>query len=74
MLFGTSEGREATRALAQYGGLGISLSLGVALFWYLGYRLDLRLGTTPIWQAVWCLFGAAAGLYKLVRDVNRWSD
>lgn len=74
MLFGSSEGREASRALAQFGGLGISLSLGVVLFWYLGYRLDLWLQTTPVLQAMGCLVGAAVALYKLVHDVTRWSD
>jgi F0F1-type ATP synthase assembly protein I len=65
------EARDASRALAQFGALGFTLALGVALFAGCGWWLDQRLGTAPVMLAVWCLLGAAASLYKAVRDVQR---
>ncbi|NUP98297.1 MAG: AtpZ/AtpI family protein [Armatimonadetes bacterium] len=73
MLLGTKEGRDASRALMQFSGLGCSLAAGVALFSGIGYALDQRFGTSPVWLAVLCLLGAGLSLYKVVRDVTRWS-
>ena len=58
----------------QFSGLGCSLAAGIALFSWIGYRVDERLGTDPAGLIIMCLLGAALGLYKVVRDVTRWSD
>jgi F0F1-type ATP synthase assembly protein I len=73
-VFSTKEGREASRALAQFGSMGITLALGVALFAGLGWWLDQKLGTEPVALASLCLLGAVLSLVKVVRDVQRWSD
>lgn len=72
MLFNSEEGRDASRALAQFGSMGIALALGVVAFWWIGSLIDRRLGCEPIAQVLMCLLGSAAALYKLVRDVSRW--
>ncbi len=74
MLLASKEGRDASQALMQFSGLGCSLAAGVAFFSWLGYRLDQHFGTEPVWLATLCLLGAAGGLYKVTRDVIRWSE
>ncbi len=74
MLLASKEGREASQALLQFGGLGCSLAATVALFSWLGSLLDQRLGSAPAGLCVGCLVGAAAGLYKLIRDVVALSE
>lgn len=72
-MFASKEGQEAARALAKFSGLGCSLAAGVAFFAWVGYQLDRWWGTAPVGLAVMCLVGAGLGLYKVVRDVIRWS-
>ncbi|MBI2301503.1 MAG: AtpZ/AtpI family protein [Armatimonadetes bacterium] len=74
MWFGSKEGREASRALAQFGSLGVALALSVAFFAWVGLALDRRFGTEPVGVAVMSLLGSAAALYKVIRDVSRWND
>lgn len=70
-MFSGAEGREASRALARYSGLGCGLAAGIAFFSGLGWLLDRALGTEPYLLAACCLGGSAVALYKLVRDVSR---
>ncbi len=72
-MIGSDDAREASQAVVRFGSLGCSLAAGVALFAGLGWWLDERLGTAPVWLAVMCLVGAAVSLYKLIRDVMRLS-
>ena len=72
-MLSSKEGRDAAGALMQFGGLGVTLALGVALFTWLGSLVDRQWGTTPVGLAGGCLLGAALGLYKVIRDVTQWS-
>lgn len=74
MLLASKEGREAAQALAEFSGLGCSLAAGVAVFSWFGYQVDRWLDTAPAGLIVMCLMGAGLSLYKVVRDVTRWSD
>lgn len=54
---------------AEYAGLGLQLGMAIALFAFLGWWLDERLGTSP-WLLILLVFvGAAAGFYSVYRRV-----
>jgi ATP synthase protein I len=54
---------------AEYAGLGLQLGMTFALFAFLGWWLDERLGTSP-WLLILLVFvGGAAGLYSIYRRV-----
>lgn len=65
--------RSGLSDLARYGGVGITLALGVAFFAWLGMLVDRRWGTAPWGLVVLGLLGAALSLYKFVRDVSRFN-
>jgi F0F1-type ATP synthase assembly protein I len=46
-------------------GLGLTWAMSVLLFGGLGYWMDGRLGTTPIFVLLGALGGAGAGFYYL---------
>lgn len=70
MLF-DKDTQQGLDALVNIGGIGLALALGVGFFAWLGWRLDLWLNTTPWFLTILVLLGGAAGLYKVVRDVQR---
>ena len=54
---------------AEYAGLGIQLGGAIALFAFVGWWLDERLGTSP-WLLIALVFlGAFAGFYSVYRRV-----
>ena len=54
---------------AEFAGLGMQLGMAIALFAFLGWWLDERLGTSP-WLLLLLVFvGAAAGFYSIYRRV-----
>lgn len=56
--------------LARYSGHGLTLGLAVALFAWLGSRLDERLGTSPLFIAVGAALGFGGGLYRMLRELG----
>lgn len=64
---------------AEYLGHGLSFAASIALFLFLGWLLDGRLGTKPIFTIIGMFIGAGAGFYSLyhhlvVRPRSRDSD
>lgn len=64
--------RSGLRDLARYGGVGITLALGVAFFAWMGMLVDRRFGTAPWGLVILGLLGAVLSLYKFIRDVNEF--
>jgi len=56
-------------ALARFSGHGLTLALATGLFLFLGWLLDARLGTVPLFTIVGALTGAAAGFYHLIQHL-----
>lgn len=59
------------RDFAPFLGMGMQLAIGVVVFFFLGYWLDGKLGTSP-WLSIGGAFvGAAGGLIKFIREAMR---
>lgn len=50
-------------------GHGLTLALATLFFLWLGWLLDERIGTTPLFMILGALLGAAAGFYNLYQDL-----
>jgi ATP synthase protein I len=55
--------RDATR----YAGLGLTLVASTGLFLFLGWWLDGKLGSVPLFTIVGAFVGAGAGFYHMYR-------
>jgi F0F1-type ATP synthase assembly protein I len=56
--------------VAPFMGYGVTLAMATALFFFVGWRVDRWLGSTPIFSIVGALTGAAGGFYYIVRQVG----
>lgn len=53
------------QAAGQYLGYGLQWALATVLFLFLGWLLDGRVGTKPLFTIVGAFVGAGAGFYSL---------
>ena len=51
-------------------GAGVQIAAGIVLMAFIGWWIDTRWGTTPWIMVLGICFGAAAGMYQLVKTVN----
>ncbi len=65
------DGRPSSRVsqVGRYGGHGVTLGVSIALFAWLGLKLDARLGTEPLFVLLGTFFGFSAGFYRMYRDL-----
>jgi len=53
------------KATGRYMGLGMTLTMSVVFFLGVGWWVDSKLGTTPLFMVIGAFVGAAAGFYSL---------
>ena len=58
-----------TSQIGRYGGHGITLGLSVALFAWLGLKLDTWLDTEPLLIVTGAFLGFVGGFYRMYRDL-----
>jgi len=63
-----------TRQYAHYATVGIMFPVAVALGFYLGYRLDLLLGTVPLFAIIGLALGVAAAIRNLLQTIASDED
>jgi len=63
------EGEPPLVVMARFSGHGLTLAMATGLFLFLGWLLDARLGTVPLFTIVGALTGAAAGFYHLIKQL-----
>jgi F0F1-type ATP synthase assembly protein I len=54
-------------------GLGLTFAMAVAFFFYVGWQVDRRVGSTPVFAVLGAFVGAAGGFYYIVRHVSQAS-
>ncbi len=73
----TAKETEAQQEILQETGpyltLGIQLALSIALFAGAGYWIDHAFGTSPLWLAIFAVFGAISSLAYFIVTVLRLS-
>jgi F0F1-type ATP synthase assembly protein I len=69
-----SEADDERREKWAVAGAGMELAAGIGLFAGLGYLIDWWLGSLPWGTVIGALLGMAAGMYQLIKTVNRVSD
>ena len=70
----TNDKKEMFASLMTYGTLGLEMGISLALGLGIGYYLDSRFKTSPVFMIVFVMFGIAAGmkrLYSLWKKVER---
>ncbi len=65
-----SERQRILRQLGRYTGFGLAWALSVLFFLLIGYWLDQRLGTLPLFTMVGAFVGAAGGFISLIRGIT----
>jgi len=55
--------------LARFSGHGLTLAMATGFFLFLGWMLDQRLGSIPLFTILGALLGAAAGFYRIIREL-----
>jgi len=64
------DGQEPTLVvMARFSGHGLTLAMATGFFLFLGWILDQRLGSVPLFTIVGALVGAAAGFYHIIREL-----
>lgn len=64
---------DALREVAPYLTLGIQLAAAVILFFLIGWWLDTRQGTSPLFMLIGVLVGFIGGMIKFLRSVSALS-
>lgn len=64
----TSEPARAP-APAELAGFGVQFIVAILLFLWIGHRLDLRFGTSPLLLVIGVFVGAGASFYSMYRRV-----
>ena len=59
------ERKEAFSALTTYGTIGIEMGLSLVIGLGIGYWIDGRLGTKPVFTFVFMMFGLISGMRRL---------
>jgi F0F1-type ATP synthase assembly protein I len=65
---------EQDAGVYRYVGLGLTFALSIVLFFGLGYLLDKRLGTLPIFSLIGAFLGGIGGFLHIYRSVVRESE
>lgn len=61
---------QSTRVLlGRYSGHGLTIAAATGLFLLLGWWVDGKLGSTPLFTVIGALVGAGAGFYSMLRHV-----
>lgn len=63
------EPESAWYAAGQHAGYGLTWALSTLFFLWIGWVVDGRLGTVPLFTIVGAFVGAAAGFYSFYRHV-----
>ncbi len=62
------------RNVGPYIGLGTQLAITVLLMFFIGYWLDGKFNTLPLFVLVFSLFGSFAALYNFIRSVLQLNE
>lgn len=62
---------EVLKDFGPFIGMGMQLAIGVVVFFFVGYWLDGKFGTSPWFTIGGAFLGAAGGLIKFIRDATR---
>lgn len=63
------EPESAIQSLARYSGHGLTLAMATGLFLLVGWWIDGRVGTLPLFTILGAMVGAAAGFYHMLHHV-----
>lgn len=69
-----NEGKSVRKLLvgaATYSHLGLTFAGAVALFFFIGYWLDGKWGTEPLFAIIGAFLGAVGGFINLIRVLNQ---
>jgi F0F1-type ATP synthase assembly protein I len=62
---------ETFAAMGPFLGHGLTFAMAVGLFFFVGWRVDQWVGSTPLFTIVGAFVGAGGGFYHIVRQVSR---
>ena len=69
---GSKPGKDGLSKYAYYSGLGFQMIAIIAVFTFIGVKLDDSAGSErPLWAALFSLLGVGISLYSVIRSVNR---
>lgn len=63
-------GKRSVNAFIAYSTAGLQLALILVLFVYGGYKLDVRLGSSPLFVLLGAILGMVFGLYNLLKGLK----
>ena len=66
--------RDSWSGAAQYTHLGLTLVMVVLGGFFGGYWIDNKINTMPLFAIIGAFTGASAGIFSLIRTLNRMRD
>ena len=64
------EGIRESGAIGQLASIGVSIVVATFIGFGLGYFIDTRFGTRPVFMIIFLLIGVAAGFVGAIRTMN----
>ena len=55
----------------KYSGIGMQIALSMVIFWWIGYKIEIRFDIKPWGSLTGLLVGASVGLYELWKIINK---
>lgn len=62
------------KQMGPYLNLGMELFASVAGFGLIGWFIDSKAGTTPLWMAVLLMLGAIGGMYNFIKTALKRNE
>lgn len=62
------------KEVGPYVTLGLQLAVTVGLMVFVGYWIDSKNGTSPLYTLIFSILGIASGLYNFLKTVFRYSE
>ena len=64
----SKQGRKLPPNTRRLAGMGVELAGTLAVFCLLGYWIDSKFDTSPLWMVIFSFLGIIGGLYNMIRQ------
>ncbi len=70
----TDKKNNPVRTLAPYMTMGLEIAIYIIVFTFIGYWIDNKFNTLPLFTVILSLLGIAGGLYKFIKNASKFNN